>query len=160
AHPVPAVADLMSKLAFFRQSGWMAIATTVNGALMALMHRAVKGIPEYGALFTLLSALGQMAIPAVGLQLAFAHLTASRTEHGREMEIKGALRSLLLGSFGFWLVVGLILLPLENHLLATWKIANPWALRVTLLVSLFSLWQPLLLGLLQGEQNFLWFGWA
>ncbi|HXI53078.1 MAG TPA: hypothetical protein VNH84_16295 [Candidatus Saccharimonadales bacterium] len=150
----------MSKLAFFRQSGWMAIATTVNGALMALMHKAAKGIPEYGAFFTLLSALGQMAIPAVGLQLAFAHLTASRTECGREMEIKGALRSLLIGSFGFWLVAGLIVLPFEHHLLATWKIASPWALRVTLLVGLFSLWQPLLLGLLQGEQNFLWFGWA
>jgi O-antigen/teichoic acid export membrane protein len=40
------------------------------------------------------------------------------------------------------------------------NIENPVALWVTLVVGLVSLWLPVMMGLLQGTQNFLWIGWV
>ena len=48
----------------------------------------------------------------------------------------------------------------RQDILSIFKISNPAALWVTLLIGLGQLWMPVLMGIMQGRQNFLWLGWA
>ncbi|MGA8492272.1 MAG: hypothetical protein WB711_17735, partial [Terriglobales bacterium] len=48
----------------------------------------------------------------------------------------------------------------QKDILAGWQITNPADLWITLFVILFSFWLPMFWGVLQGKQNFLWFGWS
>jgi O-antigen/teichoic acid export membrane protein len=56
--------------------------------------------------------------------------------------------------------MALAVLIWQQDVLARLQIVNPAALWVTVLVALGCLWFPLFCGLLQGQQNFLWLGWA
>ncbi len=154
----------MSKLAFFRQSGWMVIATGVSGALFALVHTLAKR-PEIGmsaddyTLFgALLSILAQMTIPAVGLQLTMVKLAVEAEESGGRNALAGATRSLLAGTFAFWAVCALAVFIFQESILTNYRISNPWTLWATVLLGLASLWSPIFFGVLQGRQNFLWLG--
>ena len=40
------------------------------------------------------------------------------------------------------------------------KISNPAALAMTVFIGLAAMWMPLVMGMLQGRQNFLWLGWT
>src|SRR4051794_17426630 len=68
------MAEASHKSTFFRQSGWMMIATVMSGVFMALVHGFSKVLPkqEYSTLFTLFQVLNWMTIPALGLQMVFA----------------------------------------------------------------------------------------
>ena len=48
----------------------------------------------------------------------------------------------------------------RHALIAALKITNPSALWITVVIALGTLWFPIVMGLLQGRQNFLWFGWT
>jgi O-antigen/teichoic acid export membrane protein len=151
----------MTRFTFFRQSGWMAFASGVFGCLMVVVHKAAKQMgAEYGVFTTLLLVVSQTAIPGVGLQLTFVQQTVKDLDAGRRAELNGALRALLWGTLLVWGVLAALLYFFQEDLLTNYKIANPAALWVTLAAGLFSLWSPMLLGILQGRQNFLWFGWA
>ncbi len=152
----------MSRFTFFRQSGWMVAATTVSGAMMYAVHKAAGQMPkaEYGVFTTLLQVLSALALPSVGLQFAFAQQTVSALQGGSRSELARALRSVMLWSFLLWLVLVCVAMTFQNSLLANYKIANPMALWVTLALALASLWSPIITGVLQGQQNFLWLGWA
>ena len=65
-----------------------------------------------------------------------------------------------MGTFILWLLAaGLVLFQQEN-LLKLLQINNPVGLWITLAACLFALWLPLFSGVLQGQQNFFWLGWA
>lgn len=155
-------ASRMSRFTFFRQSGWMILASTVSGALMYGVHKAAGQMPkeEYGVFTTLLQILNQMAIPAAGLQLTFVHQTVSAETDAERARLTGTMRALMKGTFLFWGLMAVLALVFSNALLSRFQIANPTALWVTLLLGLASLWSPIILGVLQGRQNFLWLGWA
>jgi O-antigen/teichoic acid export membrane protein len=70
------------------------------------------------------------------------------------------MRALIKGTFMLWGLMAALALIFSNSLLTRFQIANPAALWVTLLLGLASLWSPIILGVLQGRQNFLWLGWA
>lgn len=154
----------MSKLAFFRQSGWMVIATGVSGVLFALVHTLAKrpdagmSADDYTLFGALLSILGQMTIPAIGLQLTMVKLAVEADESGDHKALAGATRSLLLGTFAFWAAAAMIVFIFQGSILASFRIANPWTLWATVLLGLTSLWSPIFFGVLQGRQNFLWLG--
>jgi O-antigen/teichoic acid export membrane protein len=152
----------MSKFAFFRQSGWMVIASTVSGGLMYAAHIPAQQMPpaEYGVFVTLLQVLNLMAIPAVGLQLTFVQQSVAAVDAARRAELTGTMRALLRGTFLLWLVLVAGALIFQRSILADYKVANPAALWITLVLGLASLWSPIILGTLQGRQNFLWLGWA
>jgi O-antigen/teichoic acid export membrane protein len=158
--PIDSTTPGMNKFSFFRQSGWMVLATTVSGLLMYAAHKPASQMPEYGLFCTLLQVLNIMAIPAVGLQLTFVQQSVAAVDAARRAELTGTMRALLRGTFFFWLVLVAIALVFQRDLLANYKIANPAALWVTLLLGLASLWSPIILGTLQGRQNFLWLGWG
>lgn len=154
----------MSKLAFFRQSGWMVIATGVSGAFFALVHTLAKrpeagmSADDYTLFGALLSILGQMTIPAVGLQLTMVKLAVDADESGGRNALAGATRSLLTGTFALWAVCALAVFIFQESILTNYRISNPWTLWATVLLGLTSLWSPIFFGVLQGRQNFLWLG--
>jgi O-antigen/teichoic acid export membrane protein len=156
----------MSKLAFFRQSGWMVVATTASGVLMYAVHKVatIEGLgmsaAEYGVFTTLLQVLNLMSVPAIGLQLTFVQQTASMTSEAHRRELAGAYRALLRGTFLLWLAGLALTFVFQRKLLATYQVGNPVALWVTLLLGLTSLWSPIVLGTLQGKQHFSWLGLA
>ncbi len=158
----------MSKLTFFRQSGWMLIATTLSGVMFYLVHYVTSNgmvnpdqtvnQDQYGLFTALLSVLNMMAIPAVGLQLTFVQQAVAAQEKGERAQLAGAARAVLKGTFLFWSACALLVFVFRDSIAADFKISNPWALWATALLGLTSLWSPVFLGILQGRQNFLWLG--
>lgn len=147
--------------AFFWQSGWMVLATTLSGVLFYAVHffAGRRMHPdEYGVFTTLLQVLNQMAIPAVGLQTVFVQQAALTENEEQRRKLAGAVRSVLRATFGLWVVAALVVLVFQGQLLANYKIRNPAALWWTVGLGLTSLWLPVMAGMLQGRQNFLWLG--
>src|SRR5581483_8298868 len=152
------------KSAFFRQSGWMMIASVMGGVFMYLVHSIAKGMPkengEYSLFMTLLQAVTLMGIPTVGLQYVFAQQAAAALTEAQERQLAGVVRKVLAATFVIWLIMAAVVFVFRHQILAWIKVANPAALWMTVLIGLAQLWFPIVLGLLQGRQNFLWLGWA
>ncbi len=148
-------------LSFFRQSGWMMIATVVAGGLNSFVHTAAKEMPsreQYSLFATMLDTMALLSIPAGGLQGFFAQLAAGAVDEPRRRELRGAMRGSLRLSLLLWGAFALVLLFVQNHLARVWKADSVLILWVTLVVALVSVWGPIFAGLLQGRQNFLWLG--
>ena len=149
------------RTAFFRQSGWMVIATTLGGALMYAVHIFAGYIdPEYPVFGTLLQVLNLMLIPSIGLQTVFTQQTAAALSNEDKRKLSAAIRGVALITFVIWLIVASVALVFQRQIVATLKITNPAALWATLVCGLAMLWVPLVQGVLQGRQNFLWLGWV
>ena len=146
--------------AFFRQSGWLMIANVGSGMMMWAVHLLNKKIPpaEYGVFGVLLAVA--MFVPNLPLQMVFAQQTAQALATNRKGELAGTIRLAWLGTFGLILLLALGTFIWQRNILAGWQITNPADLWITVLVVLFSLWLPMFWGVLQGQQNFLWFGWT
>jgi O-antigen/teichoic acid export membrane protein len=148
------------RASFFRQSGWMMIATVAGGIFMTAVHLLSRAMPasQYGEFGALLSVA--MFIPAMPLQMVLAEQTARARALHREHELSGLIRAAWLGTFVIWLVVVGLVLLFQSSIIAQWKITNPAALWLTLPVLLLTVWVPMFYGVLQGQQNFLWLGWS
>ncbi len=151
-----------SRRAFFRQSGWMVMASFLGGAFMFAVHSfaPVLGDAEYSLFGTLLAIINVLAIPSLGLQTTFAQQTAAAVTDEQKARLAGAVRGLLGLTFLIWLGFVAVVLVFRAQILGGLVIPNPVALWLVLLVGLGSLWQPILYGVLQGRQDFLWLGWA
>ncbi len=152
-----------SKLAFFRQTGWMVLATALMGLFMtATQVVAARWMEpgEYAVWFALLRAYLLLGIPSIGLQTVFAHQAAAALDAPRKDILHATVRAVLRATFFLWLVVVALALVGQGWLLRTLKIANPAALWATLAIALVSLWAPVLRGLVQGHQRFAELGWA
>jgi O-antigen/teichoic acid export membrane protein len=145
---------------FFRQSGWLMIANVAGGLLMYAVHFFAKVIPEHEyAIFGALLAL-TICVPQVPLQMMCARQTAAALATGRTRQLAGMFRAAWFGVTALWALFAVGMLLAQDWLLARWSIAHPAALWVTLLVILAQIWLPMFLGLLQGKQDFLPYGWA
>jgi len=147
-------------LTFFRQSGWMMIATTGGGVFMMLVHKFACQMPkdEYGVFTALLQVVTLMSIPAVGLNGVFAQQAAGVMTPAHERELGGTFRSVLRALFFLWLAAAATALIFQATILEQMQITNPAAIWATVGISLMVLWRPVLGGVLQGRQNFLWLG--
>ena len=159
ADPIPTGAAA-HHATFFRQSGWLMIANVGSGMMMWAVHLLNKKIPpaEYGVFGVLLAVA--MFVPNLPLQMVFAQQTAQALATNRKGELAGMIRLAWLGTFGLFLLLALGTFIWQRNILAGWQITNPADLWITVLVVLFSLWLPMFWGVLQGQQNFLWFGWT
>ncbi len=156
------------KLTFFRQSTWMLIATVGGGCFMFLVQAAAQRMPkdpltgdsQYGVFVALMNALGQMAIPALGLQTIFAQQAVAADSEEKRAALAGTVRGVLKVFLAFWLCIVAVAVVFRQNLLTDYKIENAAALWLTLAVGLVSMLNPMFGGLLQGKQDFVWFGWA
>ncbi|HEY1791142.1 MAG TPA: oligosaccharide flippase family protein [Verrucomicrobiae bacterium] len=147
---------------FFRQTGWMMMASTASGLIMYLVHPIVsRGMPEseYGVFTTLLQVVTMMTIPAGGLQPVIAQQQAKAITLEQQRVVASEFRGVAQAMFFLWLAIAALTLVFWKQVVVSLKIQNPMALAMTLLIGLCSLWMPLVQGLLQGRQNFLWLGW-
>ncbi|HEV2327314.1 MAG TPA: oligosaccharide flippase family protein [Verrucomicrobiae bacterium] len=149
-------------ITFFRQTGWMMMASTASGMIMYLVHPIVsRGMPEseYGVFTTLLQVGTMMTIPAGGLQPVIAQQQSRAITGEQQREVASEFRAVMQAMFFIWLVFAVITGIFWHQAVAGLKIQNPMALVMTLFIGLASLWSPLVQGMLQGRQNFLWLGW-
>src|SRR6185437_13475037 len=96
------------KSTFFRQSGWMMIATVVGGVFMAFINIfSSKILPadEYAAFGTLLQMVNWMGIPAVGLQMVFAQQASAVIEDHQRRQLVGTAKAVLTWTFCLWLIM-------------------------------------------------------
>ena len=152
---------MSERATFFRQSGWMVLATTLGGIFMWLVHvPAARGMSpaEYGVFVTLLQIMNLMMIPAMGLQIIFAQQTAAAVQPELEQELASTVREVLLGVFVLWGLIAGIVWVEQQRILTNLKIPRPAALWLTVGIGLAMLWWPVLQGVLQGKQNFTWLG--
>jgi O-antigen/teichoic acid export membrane protein len=154
--------DTSHKMAFFRQSGWMMIATVASGVLMFLVHGCSKKLSaeEYSAFATLIQVVNLMTIPALGLQMVFAQQTAASITEARRHQLVGTTRAVMRGTFCIWLAMLAVAVFGKSYLVSAFKLSGSMSLWLTVAVGLMMLWLPIFQGLLQGRQNFLWLGWV
>jgi O-antigen/teichoic acid export membrane protein len=146
--------------AFFRQSGWLMIANIAGGALTWGVHFLSKSIPEseYAAFGTLLMVVA--CLPTMPLQMIFAQQTALALAAGRERQLSGLIRLAWLWTFIVWAVGAVIVLFFQKQIVAGWHLPDALGVWVTLPLILAALWVPMFSGVLQGRQDFFWFGWS
>ena len=156
----PPVTDAAHRASFFRQSGWLMVATVAGGVFMTAVHFLSKALDpaEYSQFGVLLAVA--MFIPAMPVQMVLAQQTARALALRREHELSGLIRAAWLGTFVVWLVAAILVLVFQGPIMAQWKITDPAALWLALPVLLFTVWVPMFYGILQGQQNFLWMGWS
>jgi O-antigen/teichoic acid export membrane protein len=155
-----ATVEPSQRASFFRQSGWLMIANVAGGALMYGVHFFSKVIPEKEyAIFGALLAL-TICVPQLPLQMVVAQQAAAALATGRQRQLAGMYRAAWGGVSLLWAIAAVLLLVFQNQLMSRWGITNPAALWITSLVLLVQMWMPMFLGLLQGKQDFLPYGWA
>ena len=156
----PATAAPHQHAAFFRQSGWLMIASIGSGGLFYLVHLLSKkiSVAEYGAFGVMLAVA--MCVPNMPLQMVFAQQTAQALATGRQRSLAGKIRLAWLGTFGLALVLTAAMALWHAQIQDAWKLPSAAGLWITLAVVLLSFWLPMFLGLLQGRQEFFWLGWT
>jgi O-antigen/teichoic acid export membrane protein len=158
--PAPSTIDHKPHAAFFRQSGWMMIATIFSGAMAFGVHFLNKGMDEaeyakFGVLLMLIS-----CVPVTPLQMVFAQQSASALAENREAQLSGMIRRGWVWTFVIWLVAAAGVFIFRHRIDDLWKLSNSWPLAVTLGAILVSVWLPLFCGVMQGRQDFFWYGWS
>lgn len=150
------------KARFFRQSGWMVLSTFLGGVCMFAVHffAPYLGDTEYGLLGTLLAMMNVMMIPSLGLQTTLAQEGAAVVTDEDRASFAGTVRGVLFWIFVLWFCMAVIIAIFQNQFLSILTITNPLALWLVVVIGLGLLWQPILQGVLQGKQNFLWLGWV
>lgn len=145
---------------FFRQSGWLMMATIIQGAMTFGVHPLAKKISpdEYSVFVTML--MMTALVPTMPLQMVFAQQTAETLATNRERQLSLMIRWGWLLTFVAWGIVALFFLAFQNRVMEGWQLTNPVTLWVTLLALLMNIWMPLFSGVLQGRQDFFWLGWA
>jgi O-antigen/teichoic acid export membrane protein len=155
----PVLRHVEHRASFFRQSGWLMVANIAGGALMFAVHFLAKktGESQYSIFVTLLTVV--MLVPAIPLQMVFAQQTAKAVAMGREAELAGMIRLICFGLLVLWSCVAVAVLILQSTILKFWgvSVAGLW---ITMPTLLFTLWSPVFMGMLQGEQNFCWLAWS
>jgi O-antigen/teichoic acid export membrane protein len=156
---IPTV-DHKPHAAFFRQSGWLMIATIFAGIMSYAVHFLAKDISEseYSIFGTMLVVTA--CIPTLPLQMVFAQQTAGALAANRGRQLAGMIRLGWLWTFVLWAAAALVVLFFQRQIAERWQLNGLDVLWVTLAVVLMNLWMPLFSGVLQGRQDFFWLGWA
>ncbi len=150
------------RMTFFRQSGWMIVATVISGFFASAVHILSKWVPrpEYSAAASMIQIIAWMGIPSLGLQLVFAHQASAAVTEQQRRQFMGTFKAVMRWTFYIWLVMALIVAADYSRLQNTLHLTNRWSLAFMVVSGLMMLWTPMFNGLLQGRQNFLWMGWV
>ena len=150
-----------NKSSFFKQSGWMVIATVGSGVFMSAVHPLACKMPEgeYGSFYSLLRIFLLMGIPAGGLQTIFAQQAAAAVDETHHRQLSSTTRRIFGATLAIWLVLAGVILAAGSSVKHVLNITNSPALVFTVMIGLPALWVPIFKGLLQGHQDFTGYGW-
>jgi O-antigen/teichoic acid export membrane protein len=151
-----------SKFTFFKQSGWLVIATGTCGVFLMGVYPVFKRVPtaELGIYFSLLRVFTVLGIATVGLQIIMAQDAAAAITSEKREQLEATVQSVARGIGGLWALLAILCAIFHQQIAATLKVSNEAALWVTLFLVLAQLFLPFGQGLLQGAQNFAWLGWS
>ncbi len=162
AAPAEPVSEKDHHAAFFREGGWLMISGLISGVFMWAVHFLSKAKSmteaEYGLAGTMLSVL--MFVPTGPLQQVFAYQTAADIALNRRRQMAGKVHFVWFLTMIMWVVVFAAACLRHGAVEAFFAVTNPALIWLTLVVILFSLWQPVFMGVLQGKQDFFWYGWT
>ena len=148
-------------ITFFRQSGWMMIAGIITGLFnwlaIPIITRALT-TSEYPVYQTLMNIVAMMAIPAGGLQQVIAQQQAAAITEEKQRIAASEFRGVLKTLFLIWVAMAAAAIIFWKPAMAGLKIESSVAFAITIVVGLATLWMPLVQGIMQGRQNFLWLG--
>ncbi len=153
-----------SKASFFRQSGWMVIATVLMGGCMMLVH-TVTAPPrlleeEYEVFTAMLKLQLLIAIPAAALQTIFAQQAAAAITEQKERQLRSSTRAFALGILILWGLLFAFVVLKRKSIMTGFTITNPLTLYFSIGLVLSQLWLVMARGILQGKQNFFGLGWT
>jgi O-antigen/teichoic acid export membrane protein len=156
----PPTVDHKPHAAFFRQSGWMMMASIFAGFMSLGVHFLNKLIAEgeysnFGVLLMVVACL-----PTMPLQMVFAQQSAAALAENRERQLAGMIRRAWFWTFLIWLIGVVITCVFRERIVNGWHLSSSAPLFVTLGAVLASIWLPLFSGVMQGRQDFFWFGWS
>jgi O-antigen/teichoic acid export membrane protein len=151
-----------SKVSFFRQSGWMMISTFLMGVCMWAVHPLSNHMSseDYETANTMLRLLMFMGIPAGALQMVFAKYSSSAISEDEKRQLGTAFRAVLKYGTLLWGLVFCYVGFAQDWIVATWQLTGPAALWGTCAAGVTWFWWAVMIGVIQGRQNFLWYGFA
>ena len=157
-----------SKAMFFRQSGWVALATVLGGVFLTAVHIVVTGPggmeeTEYSTFVTLLRVQLLISIPAAGIQTLLARQSAAANSPEEVRKLMAAFRRVVFFVLILWLglIAAFSIIQSGNdQFYKHWKVSNPVSVWLTLAVGLVSLLLPAARGILMGRQDFKNLGWS
>ncbi len=146
--------------AFFRQSGWMMMSSIAAGFMSLGVHFLNKVIPqeEYSNFGVLLMVVA--CLPTMPLQMVFAQQTASALAQNREGQLAGMIRVTWFWTFAIWVILAVLAIIFREQIVHGWKLSSSAPIFAALFAILVSLWLPLFAGVMQGRQDFFWYGWS
>ena len=157
-----------NKATFFRQSGWVALATVLGGVFLTAVHIVVTGPggmeeTEYSTFVTLLRVQLLISIPAAGIQTLLARQSAAANSPEEVRKLMATFRRVIFFVLILWLglVATLCIIQSGNdQFYEHWKVSNAASVWLTLAVGLVSLLLPAARGILMGRQDFKNLGWS
>jgi len=147
-----------SRAGFFRESGWLLVATVVSGLFMYAVHLLARkiGPAEYGVFLWFVGL--SIFIPAMPLQLVMAQQSAHGLAIGAPERVRGIFRFLFWCLTAVWLVVIVAATFSQGYFVRRLSLSSSAPLWAGVLVLWCSAMLPVGSGLLQGRQNFFWLG--
>ena len=140
--------------------GTAAAAGVLYGAVQVVAQRTNPDEQQFTLFAALMDWLGQLAIPALGLQTAFAQQAAAAQTEQQRRELASTARGVLTALALLWLGIAALSLLFQRQLLTAYTVTSPAAVWITVATALAMLVQPVFYGILQGQENFFWIGWA
>ncbi len=131
------------------------IANLTGIAFHMLMGRQLT-VDEYGILGTLLNMFLVLSSPLDALRNAMAHFSARAEQAGERPVVRALFRQWLSRMVALGLPAGLLLLVAAPQVAAFFHFASPLPVRVAGALLPVMLCAPVLAGILQGLQAFLW----
>src|SRR5215469_5473959 len=118
----PLTIDHKPHAAFFRQSGWLMMATIFAGFLSLGVHFLNKLIPEaeYSRFGVLLMVIA--CVPTIPLQMVFTHQTAAALAENRVRQLASMIRRAWVWTFVIWLVGAVIVAIFRRQIDAAWHL--------------------------------------
>jgi O-antigen/teichoic acid export membrane protein len=156
----PLTIDHKPHATFFRQSGWIMIATIVAGAMSWGVHFLNKVIDEaeYSKFGVLLMVIA--CVPTTPLQMVFTHQTAAALAVDRTRQLAAKIQRAWVWTFVIWLIAAVGVAIFHQRIQDAWHLTGSAGLYVAVVAILASVWAPLFSGVLQGRQDFFWLGWS
>jgi O-antigen/teichoic acid export membrane protein len=140
----------------------MVVAALGGGLFNMASNFIAQRMPEgqFNIFDTALSALGILGIPALGMQASFAAQTAGVDNEARRRELAATVRGALTLLGASWVILTAWWYVRQQQIMAAYSLSQPAMLWLVLFICLLALLSPVPSGVLQGREDFLWFGWA
>ena len=127
-----------SRTTFFKQSGWMVIATTLSGVFLVAVYSIVGKLPteEVGIYASLLRVFSVLGIATTGLQIVMAQDAAGAVTEKARADLSATTKSVAAGIALLWLIVAVVFALFQDRIATDLQITNKLALWVTMMTCL------------------------